>query len=409
MTVSKVLVIPSWYPSPEFPTAGVFIKEQVRALADGGLDVAVLYVRLSTGTVGPVVTQESGIHVVRTELGPARTATSVIGRARAIVTNLMFRIGFLLRLSVAGLECYEELCSEWGTPDIVHVQALYPAAAIARRIKRRYGIPYVVTEHSEEYLAQSERRLVKYPAVVRILLRPLAHGASRTIAVSDFLADRLSQLDLAVDPVVIPNVVPVFGPWPVLSAPRKRIAHVSVMGPAKNLEGLLAAVDELRGRRSDFILTLVGDGEMREELQRIASERCLDTYVEFVGRKDSEGVREVLRESAFVVVSSTHETFSVSAAEALMAGRPVVSTRCGGPEGFISPEVGLLVDVGSVSALVEGLDRMLDEHARFDPEALHRYARERFSPDVVARRILDVYEEAIDVQGPEVLDSYPRF
>ena len=120
---------------------------------------------------------------------------------------------------------------------------------IARDIKRRFGTPYIVTEHSEEYLASSNRRLVKTPGALPLLLRPLAHGASRTVAVSRFLADRLSALGLAVDPVVIPNIVPVAEASPMPTAAPHVIAHVSIMSPAKNIGTLLEAVGHLRARR----------------------------------------------------------------------------------------------------------------------------------------------------------------
>ena len=83
--------------------------------------------------------------------------------------------------------------------------------------------------------------------MVPLLLRPLARGASRIIAVSRYLADRLAELGLAIDPLVIPNVVPLTSPAPLPSAERHAIAHVSIMGPAKNLGALLQAVDRLRG------------------------------------------------------------------------------------------------------------------------------------------------------------------
>ena len=120
---------------------------------------------------------------------------------------------------------------------------------------------------------QSERRLAKYPFVVRWLLRPLARAASRTIAVSAFLAERLSELELAVRPVVIPNVVSVSEPTAFPTTPPFAIAHVSIMGPAKNLPGLLEAVRLLRERRTDFVLRLVGDGECRADARGTALSR----------------------------------------------------------------------------------------------------------------------------------------
>ena len=151
----KILIVPSWFPSAGNPTAGVFIHQQVGALAVRQ-DVAVLHVDPGEPSLPFAVTGESRALVVRIGVGSG------------------CRHGWLLKYRRAGLAAFEALRDTWGTPDIVHVQALWPAGLIARAIKRRYGIPYVVTEHSEEYLAASERRLVRTPGVVPILLRPLA-------------------------------------------------------------------------------------------------------------------------------------------------------------------------------------------------------------------------------------------
>ncbi|MHB1016856.1 MAG: glycosyltransferase [Coriobacteriia bacterium] len=392
MTPLRVLVVASWYPSADNPTAGVFIREQVRAIAPLA-DVAVLYVHDSVDGSTAELSEEDGARVVRARLQMPPMATGVPGRIRAVVTNLHNRFFGYRRL---GRAAYEALRHSWGAPDIVHVQALWPAGLIARDLKRRHGIPFVITEHSEEYSAASERRLVKTPGMLPLVLRPLARAASKTIAVSRFLGDRLVELGLARGPAIIPNVVPYAPPTPLPSAHPQVILHVSIMGPAKDISGLLDAVDALRGRRSDFVLLLVGDGELRKDLEAKALSLGLNGAAQFVGSKSPEEIRALRAESAFTVISSTHETFSVVAAESLMAGRPVVSTRCGGPEEFITPDVGLLVDAGDPDTLADGLDWMLDHSAEFDPALLHAYAAERFAPDVVAQRILSVYREVLD-------------
>lgn len=389
--MTKVLIIPSWFPSPDQPTAGIFIRQQVDALASHA-DVAVLYVREAAESMPPRVGEEDGLTVARAQLRMPPVSRTLLGRARAVAPSLVNK---LYRYPRAGLETFDRLCGSWGKPDIVHVQALWPAGMIARAIGRRHGIPYVVTEHSEEYLAASKRHLVRTPGVVPLLLRPLARGAARTIAVSHFLAARLVALGLASDPVVIPNVVPPSAPAPTARRKPHVIAHVSIMGPAKNLGALLQAVGALRRRRSDFELRLIGDGESRGGLEQLAGMLGLGDIVRFVGRVPAADIPAHLAEAAFTVVSSTHETFSVSAAESLMCGRPVLSTRCGGPEEFLTPQVGRLVALGSAEALVEGIDWMLDHFREFEPETLHRYAEERFAPDVVASRIIDVYREVL--------------
>lgn len=388
----RVLVVASWYPSADNPTAGVFIREQVRTIVPL-TDVAVLYVHDSTEGHAPELSEEDGAKVVRARLQAPPTASSVAGRVRAVATNLYNRyFGY----RTAGRAVFETLRGSWGMPDIVHVQALWPAALIARDIKRRYGVPYVVTEHSEEYLPESRRRLVRTPGMLPLVLRPLARGAARTIAVSRYLGGRLEELGLAHRLEVIPNVVPETMALPRPGSPPHAIAHVSIMGPAKDIPGLITAVARLRERRSDFVLRLVGDGESRAEVEAQVAALGLGDVVEFLGPQNAEQVADTFAASAFTVVSSTHETFSVVAVESLMAGRPVVSTRCGGPEEFITPEVGLLVDAGDPDALADGLGWMLDHAADFDPALLHAYAMERFAPDVVAQRILSVYREVLD-------------
>ena len=79
-----------------------------------------------------------------------------------------------------------------------------------------------------------------------------------------------------------------------------------------------------------------------------------------------------------------------------MCGRPVVSTRCGGPEEFITSEVGLLVEPNSADALAEGISWMLDHRERYDAKLLSEYAAARFAPDVVACRIVEVYRSVLD-------------
>ncbi|KAF0208861.1 MAG: glycosyltransferase [Actinomycetota bacterium] len=373
----RVLVIPSWYPGPDAPTAGVFIEQQVRALSSVA-NVAVLHVEPGRAAFGPTVTDEDGVTVIRSGI---------------VASNLFARYFGYRRTGLAAMNVVRV---RWGMPDIVHVQALWPAALIARDISRRFGIPYVITEHSEEYLEQSSRRLIRTPGMLQLVLRPLARSASRIIAVSRFLADRLRSLGLASDPIVIPNVVPDSPATPLPMAAPHLISHVSIMGPAKNLDALLQAIAKLKSARSDFVLRLAGDGECRTQLERLSAELDLGDVVQFLGIRDAAGVLALIAESAFTVISSSHETFSVVAAESLMSGRPVLSTRCGGPEEFITPEVGRLVDADSTDALAEGLGWMLDHYTEFEPTSLHEYARERFAPAGVACQALDVYRSVLD-------------
>jgi len=349
-----ILIIPSWYPTIDNPTAGAFIKQQVDALEMAGCSVDVLYLdkkysrlQLITSLAGNYSDAFDGVH----------------------------KAGF--------------------TPDIIHVHALWPAGLGAVAISKKYDIPFVVTEHSEEYSRGTERKLIRTPGMLPFVLRPLAQKAAAYIAPSTCAAKRLEELGLYSPVQVISNVVPVRQPAPLSTKEPKRIVHVSQLGPAKNLSLLLRAIARLRDRRNDFVLDIVGDGQCRDKYAKLASELHLDGAVGFHGRASTDEVNAHLDRAAFGVLASDHETFSVFAAECLMAGRPVVSTRCGGPEGFIGSEQGMLVDTGNLDSLVAALDHMLDHYTDYDPIALNAYAAERFSPSVVSQQLLELYADVL--------------
>ena len=80
------------------------------------------------------------------------------------------------------------------------------------------------------------------------------------------------------------------------------------------------------------------------------------------------------------------------AVEALASGTPVLATRCGGPEEFVTKDVGLLVSPGDPKTLCEGLDYMLDNLHRYSRRRISEYAIERFSAEHVGAQLHRVYE-----------------
>lgn len=67
---------------------------------------------------------------------------------------------------------------------------------------------------------------------------------------------------------------------------------------------------------------------------------------------------------SFVVTPSRREGFGATTIEALVCGTPVVATRCGGPDTFITKEVGFLVSTKDHVFLADTIDIMLDEADR---------------------------------------------
>jgi L-malate glycosyltransferase len=166
---------------------------------------------------------------------------------------------------------------------------------------------------------------------------------------------------------------------------------VGQLVPVKGVPCLLHSLSRLAGKRDDWHVDIVGDGNAQEDYQHLAADLGLADRVTFHGVKTRQQVAEFMRRADLFVLSSLCETFSAPAIEALSAGIPVVSTRCGGPEEFITEDVGLLVSPGDADGLAAGLEYVLDHLHRYAPGSLSRYAKERFSLERVGAQLQALY------------------
>ena len=138
------------------------------------------------------------------------------------------------------------------------------------------------------------------------------------------------------------------------------IGALGNMRDAKDYPTLLRAAAVLA---PDLRVAVAIVGEPAEpllgELTRLRSELGLEQRVSFWGFRND--VPEVLAAFDALAISSVSEGFSLAAVQALAAGKPVVATRCGGPEEILTDGVdGLLVPTSSPDALAGALHRLIE-------------------------------------------------
>jgi glycosyltransferase involved in cell wall biosynthesis len=76
----------------------------------------------------------------------------------------------------------------------------------------------------------------------------------------------------------------------------------------------------------------------------------------------------------------------------MACGKPVISTRCGGPEFIVNEENGVLVDVADAKALAGAMADFIQDRVAFDPQTVRASVVDRFSPEAFVRNITAVYE-----------------
>ena len=361
-------------PSEGSPLLGIFELDQARALAGAGAEV--VYAALDVRSLrrwrrwGIVHSVVDGVPVV--------VLNAPLGRLpRALNRVLMARLWNVLLSAVV---------ERHGDPDVVHGHFLPWTSSLAgARVVRSGAVPLVVTEHWSQVRPGM-------PAQVRALGRAVYPRAAAVLAVSQPLADTISR-QFGVEARVVPNIIDVATFGGLTQAGRAsgvRLVATGNLIPRKNFDGLLRAF--AGGASADAQLTVIGEGPERGELESLAASLGVADRVRFTGRLSRSQMADEYSAATGFALASHAETFGVVWAEALAAGLPVLATRCGGPEDFVGPDNGVLVedDPDAITAGMVELCAGIDAR-RWDGAEMSASVHARFSAPAVAEQLLDVY------------------
>lgn len=377
----------------EYPRAtDTFIQREVAALREAGLDVIPVSIR-RTGAhhhVGPEQRAEAARTVQVLEA--ARRPGSLLAHLRALrrprsylgawaaawstaVPGLRGRLYGLIYLHEAVV-----LAGMLRGRGVVHlhVHIAMGAATVARLAAPLAGIPWSLTLHGPDDLAEPARwRLGDKLARAAFTCCISAFCRSQAMLHAPREAwERLHVVHCGVEPARYDRP----------RAPRPgALLFVGRLAAAKGVPALLAAVSRARAERPDLTLTLVGDGLERLAIEAEARALGLGDAISFLGYKGQEEVAAMLATHAALVLPSFAEGLPVVLMEALAAGTPVVATRIAGiPELVEDGRTGRLVPPGDEAALARAILDTLDDPGA--AEAMASRGRDRVRAEFDSRR-----------------------
>lgn len=175
-----------------------------------------------------------------------------------------------------------------------------------------------------------------------------------------------------------------------------RIARV------KGIEAYVEAAIEVLKQRDGLAFMVVGkeeDKDLGKKVRKRIDSVGFSDKIIFTGYRDD--IPTLLQQVGLVVCSSLKEGFPYSCLEAMAASKPLVSTKCGGPnELVVHEETGYLVNVGKPAELASAILKVVDNPERMNAmgQKSRRRIEELFDARVYAQNFEKLYGDMLEEQ-----------
>jgi glycosyltransferase involved in cell wall biosynthesis len=365
---------------------GVHATELAAALERKGHEVHV-YTRMGSGQ--PDYERIDGVHYHRCPF-PLNSSfvDEVNGMCRSFVHHVFRTEDFI------------------GPFDVIHAHDWLTANALIW-IKQGRGRKAVLTLHSTEYgRCGNQCPGGNQSARIRHQERAGADWADRVISVSSSLKNEIKWLYGVPDwkLSVVYNGVNVhnYDGW-IDPAEVKRRYAIGPMDPTVLYSGrlvyqkgpdlLVEAIPFVLGFYPRAKFVFAGDGEMRSSVERRTQALGVAHAARFIGFQSNGSLSSLYKACDVVCVPSRNEPFGIVLLEAWSAGKPVVSTRNGGPNEFVWHEVNGLKVYANPDSVAWGLGTLFHdfEWARWMGRNGRIAVETAFSWDAAAERTAAVY------------------
>lgn len=379
-----ILILASGYPTDYSVNQGIFFRDQAESLArDKSNQVAVI--------AAVPISVKAVWNQRKWSFGLKKVLNNGVRTMIHTFLNIPKMHRYRLRKSEQlGMKMISRYMEEFGKPDIIHVHG-FQAGLLAIMVQHKFGIPYVITEHSSQFIDDI------VPASIESAAKAVFTHAAAAIAVSPKFAHLMEKrYERAF--VYIPNVVDTDLFVPGKNVPEEdKFTFFNAAGfyVEKNHPLLLEAFSKVVTKYPDTRLRLAGNGIYESQMKQYSKELGIDKQVTFLGLLPRKKVISEMQQMNAFVLSSKVETFGVVLIEALSCGKPVVATQSFGPESIIvSPELGLLCEQDATN-LSLAMEKMIREYSNYNKETIREYVIERFSNEAVMQQLMQIYRQVV--------------
>jgi L-malate glycosyltransferase len=376
-----ILILPRWYPNRTDIQLGSFIQHQAILLKEN-YHVHVIYVQAVQDQTSLYSLESQSSNGIDEQLVYFKSAK---GPLKKIINANRYKKAQKMAYELASF-----------SPSLCHIHVPYRSAILALALNKK-GVPFVITEHWSGHLTgdyqnknQADQRL--YKSVL---------GRSAGIATVSQLLQYKFRENTGFNSVVIPNII-----QEIKSSSPSKSDYIQLLSVSdftdevKNISGLVKAFQKAFNERKDLRLVVIGGGPDEEKIKKLIRDLGLTEQIELRGRLAHSEVLQAYQQCHFYICNSNFETFGMAVAEAIVAGRPVISTKCGGPEEFVNEKNGLLINVNSHEDLKNAILNLSNNHAGYESHQMSQEILNKFGSESIRQKLIEFYQLAIHDKKP---------
>ncbi|HCH34612.1 MAG: Glycosyltransferase [Candidatus Saccharibacteria bacterium GW2011_GWC2_48_9] len=366
----KILVVASTFPASDGDPVPAFVKDQVIALREH--DASLVFDVLAphdnrsgtkTKTIHPHYT-EHRFHYMWPRKWEKLAGRGIMPALKQNPLNyaivpFLFTGEFLALLSTASST----------KPDIIYAHWFTPQAVNARIVGALLNIPFVLTTHASDVSVWK-----KIPLFGKLVVQDTARKAHKITAVSTRSMNKLLDFfdEAEIDTLnhklqIIPMGVPIPEVKSTHFTDNKHVLFIGRLAEKKGVAYLLEAFDKLAEKHPDTLLTIAGDGPLRDNLEAQSKNLKHANRVKFVGYVSGIEKQKLIESHTLYAVPSIitddgdAEGLPVSLLEGLAGGKLCIATHESGADDILKDgKDGVLVEQKNADALYVAIAETLE-------------------------------------------------
>ncbi len=387
--MKKILCLASWYPNIYGVNDGNFIQRHSRAIS--------LFAKVHVLYVHPKLYKASnGFEENKVEVSILNEENNFVEEIVYYDANEKSFLGkYFSQYNYYNImkRKIKHYLSVNGLPDIVHVHVPIRAGILARWMKKKYGVDYVLTEHYGIYNDVAEDKFSSRSFIYRNTVKKILRDAKKFFPVSNQIAKDIAMEVINRDYIVIPNVVDtqLFSLKTKNQKEKFRFLHVSNMIPLKNVKGIIDAAEILLNETQDFELVLVGDCP-KDISDYVTTKNIIQKHISYTGVLPYSEIATQMNDADTFILNSRTENNPCVLIESLCTGLPIIATNVGGVSEIVNSENGILIESDNTLQLVLAMKQMIKTaNIKYDRETISSMAREKYSYESIGKLFIKNY------------------